>query len=322
MASGLRVAGVLLGSLLLAQCASFGRKLTIAYGAVAAQVAQNEVQIELNRSFIETYRNRVSIDATFTVDAISERPNPAMFDGDYHFAGRAPEIGLRLVGEILNAGTVDSAVDLVKQAKSSGKPVRLSGAWRLWPEHAFGSREEQGRPVGEIPNANPDHVFEIHPVTRAGAMNLLHTVRAVEGYLPGNPGRTFGIYQNAEYQLEIKPESVILKVTTGLYNDVHFVMQLSNDKPLVVPDGRFLTAAVLDEDGTQLVERLRLVFIKDTPPERAARSLKAGSRLHVWGKPRVSFAEISRIIRESAANPALLEGNLPYEIVVMGVIPK
>ena len=321
MTSGLRAAGLLLGPLLLAQCASFGRKVTIAYGAVAAQVAQNEVQIELNRSFIETYRNRVGIDATFTVDAISERPNPAMFDGDYHFAGRAPEIGLRLVAEILNAGTVDSAVELVKEAKSSGTPVRLSGAWRVWPEHAFAAREEQGRPVREIPNANPDHVFEIHPVTRVGSMNLLNTVRAVEGYLPGNPGRTIGIYQKAEYQLDIKPESVVLKVTTGLYNDVHFVMQVTNDKPVVVQDGRFVTAAVLDEEGTRLVERVRMVFIKDTPPERAARSLRAGSRLHVWGKPRVSFAEISRFIRESASSPALLEGQLPYEIVIMGVMP-
>lgn len=317
-----RAAILLAGSLLLAQCASLGRRLTIAYGAVAAQVAQEKVQIELNRSFIETYRNRVTIDATFTVDAIAERPNPAMFDGDYHFAGRAPEIGLRLVGEILNAASEDSAVDLIRQSREAERPVRLTGAWRLWPEHAFGAREEQGRQSRPIPNANPDHVFEIHPVTRAGRITLLHTLRPVEGYLPGSPGRTFGIYQNAEYALQIKPETVILTVTTGLYNDVHFLMQPTGDKQLVVRDGRFVQAAVLDLEGNQLVERIRMVFTRDTPPERAVRSLKPGARLHVWGKPRVSLDQISRIIRQSSANPALLEGRLPYEMLILGVYPE
>lgn len=316
------VALLILGPLFLAQCSSLGRKLTIAYGEVAAMVAQDQVQIELRRSFIERYKNRVTIEATFTVDAVADRPNPAMFDGDFHFAGRAPEIGLRLVGEILNAESADSAVDRVKQAHSSEQPIRLTGAWRLWPEHAFGAREQQGRQAGPLPNANPDHVFEIHPVTRAGRIDLLHTVRPVEGYLAGNPKRTFGIYEDATYRLEIKPETVVLTVTTGLYNDVHFVAELSREAPQVVGDGRFIYAAALDDsDSTRLVERVRLVFLKNTAPERRVRSMKAGARLHVWGKPRVNFADISRIIRESVKDPALLEGPLPYEILILGVYP-
>jgi hypothetical protein len=35
----------------------------------------------------------------------------------------------------------------------------------------------------------------------------------------------------------------------------------------------------------------------------------------------VSFAELSRIIRESSTNPKLLDGPLPYEIIVLGVLP-
>jgi hypothetical protein len=213
-------------------------------------------------------------------------------------------------------------VELIRQSRETERPVRLTGAWRLWPEHAFGPREEQGRQSRPLPNANPDHVFEIHPVTRAGRISLLHTLRPVEGYLPGSPGRTFEIYQSAEYALEIKPESVILTVTTGLYNDVHFLMQLTGDTPLVVRDGRFVQAAVLDLEGNQLVERIRMVFLRDTPPERAVRSLRRGARLHVWGKPRVSLAEISRITRQSSTSPALLEGRLPYEMLILGVYPE
>jgi hypothetical protein len=48
------------------------------------------------------------------------------------------------------------------------------------------------------------------------------------------------------------------------------------------------------------------------------RTLKPGRRLHVWGKPRVSFAEISRLARANREG-AKLEGKLPYEIVVFGI---
>jgi hypothetical protein len=51
------------------------------------------------------------------------------------------------------------------------------------------------------------------------------------------------------------------------------------------------------------------------------RSLTRGARLHVWGLPRLNFAELSRRVAESANNPALLEGAMPYEIVVLGVYP-
>jgi hypothetical protein len=86
----------------------------------------------------------------------------------------------------------------------------------------------------------------------------------------------------------------------------------------VVPDGRFVIASALDTEGNLLVERLRMVLVKESAPERAVRSLKAGGRLHVWGLPRISFTEISRRVRE-APTQTVLKGSLPYEIVVLGV---
>jgi hypothetical protein len=71
--------------------------------------------------------------------------------------------------------------------------------------------------------------------------------------------------------------------------------------------------------GHVLVARLRMVFARGTPPERAVRVLKAGDRLHVYGLPRLDFAEISRRVRNSEENPALLTQPLPYEIIILGV---
>lgn len=305
----------------LAGCALLARKANIAYMTVATQLGPDEVHIELDRSFIEDYKNRVTIRASFTVDAARKSPNPNLADGDLHFAGRAPEIGLRLVGEIKNAAAADSAVAVVRRAQSTRSPLQITGAWRLWPEHALGIKHEQGRPMRPLTNANPDHVFEIHPITRLGAISLLETLRPVEGYKPGNASRTFDIYQGATSTLRVGPTTVTLITPIGLYNDVHFLMQITDPRQVEVEDGRFVTASALDLDGSLLVERLRMVFVKGTPPERAVRALEPGARLHVWGLPRVDFAEISRRVSESQTNPAGLRGRMPYEIIVLAVYP-
>ena len=153
--------------------------------------------------------------------------------------------------------------------------------------------------------------FELHPVTR--------THRPVKGFSPGGAQRTFGIYEKVSCTLTVKPKTVSILTTTGLYNDVEFIMEITDDQPLVVADGRFVIAAARDLDGGLLVERLRMVFVRGTPPERAVSLLKRGDRLHVYGMPRLDLAELSRRVRDSGTNPALLTGSLPYEIIILGV---
>lgn len=295
------------------------RKVNVAYMAVATELSPDDVRVTLYRSFVEAYKNRVTITTNFTVDAVSPSPNPRLFDGDLHFAGRAPEIGLRLVAEISNAAEVDSAVALVKRTQASRGALQLTGAWRLWPEHTVLSRQAQGQPMAPLTSANPDHIFEIHPVTRMAGVDLRHTVHPVEDYKPGNSSRTFAIYEGAECTIGVGPETISITVPTGLYNDVHFIMRLAGDRPVVVGDGRFLMASAHDLDGAPLVERVKLVLIAGTAAERAVRRLRPGGRLHVWGLPRVDLAEISRRAAQSATNPAGLKGKLPYELVILGV---
>lgn len=288
---------------------------------VAAELSPDKVKIEFQRSFLEAYKNRVTIETNFTVDAAASSPNPGAFDGDLHFAGRAPEIGLRLVGEIKNAAEADSAVALVRRSASARRPVALTGVWRIWPEHSLGASEQQGRPIQPLDSPYPDHVFEIHPVTRIGSLDLVHTLHVLEGYRAGSAQRTLGIYQDATCKLTVTPTTVTFETPTWLYNDVHFVMEITGASQLVVADGRFVTANALDSDGELLVEGLRMVFVGGSSAERAVRNLTRGARLHVWGLPRLNFAELSRRATESRNNPALLEGPMPYEIIVLGIYP-
>jgi hypothetical protein len=317
----LRAIGGLLLGCALTQCSHLSRRATIYYTAAAIRLSPNPVRFTLTRSFIEAYRDRVTIETSFTVDDASGGPSPNLFDGDFHFSGRAPEIGLRSVGEIANAAEEDSAVALIKRSAKSHRPLRLTGAWRLWPEHALGAPEQQGRPVPPLENPYPDHVFEVHPVTRVEGIDLSGTLHPVEGYRAGAAKRTFNLYQDARLTLRVTPTTVTLDTPPALFNDVHFLMEIGGARQEVVEGGRFVTASALDTDGNLLVEGLRMVFLAGTPPELAVRRARPGTRFHVVGLPRVSFAEISRRVRAAGASRLPIEGPLPYELVIVAVYP-
>jgi hypothetical protein len=119
--------------------------------------------------------------------------------------------------------------------------------------------------------------------------------------------------------ITVKPKTVSIVTRKGLYNDVEFLMEITDARQIVVPGGRFVIASAMDMKGNLLVKRLRMVFAKDTPPEKAVRLLKRGARLHVYGLPRMDFAEVSRRVRVSQKEPALLVRPLPYEIIIQGV---
>jgi hypothetical protein len=317
-----RVTPLLLVVCLASGCGLIVRQANIAYIAVNAQFSPKEIAIEINRSFIEAYKNRVGIHTTLTVDKAMASPLPAAIDGDLHFAGRAPEVALPIVAEIANASDEKAAIALVHGAESTARPLKVSGVWRIWPEHPGSAVEEQGKPLEALGSYRPDHVFEIHPVTAIGRVQLLGTLRPVKGFKPGGARRTFAIYEKVSCTLAVKPTTVSIVTETGLYNDVEFIMQIANTPQFTVADGRFVVASARDLDGNLLVERLRMVFAKGTPPERAVRLLKGGDTLHVCGIPRLDLAEVSRRVRDSRVNPALLTQGLPYEIVIIGVYPK
>lgn len=300
-------------------CGFVIRQAVIAYIAVDSKLNPKHVSIEINRPFIERYQNRVTIRTVFTVDQAMVAPLPSPLDGDLHFAGRAPQVALPIVAEIAHAAEEKAAVDLVHAAEDR-HPLRVTGVWRIWPEHAGRTKQQQGKPLPEFDTDNPAHVFEVHPVTRINRISLLDSFTPVKGFSPGDAERTFDIYQDARCTLKVTPKTVSIVADNGLYNDVEFVMKLAPDPQLKVRDGRFVTASAMDLHGKLLVERLRMVFVRGTPPEEAVRHLKSGDQLQVYGMPRLDFAEIVR--RVKSGSDTSKPQPLPYEIVILGVYPK
>jgi len=248
-----------------------------------------------------------------------QNPIARMFDGDLHCAGRAPEIALPVVAEVANAASEKDATALIHAAEGTHRPLRISGVWRIWPEHAGDEKAEQGKPLPEAESENPNHVFEIHPVTRINDVGVLGSFRPVEGFMPGDARATLEGYEKVECTITPRPQTISIVTRKGLYNDVEFLMEIVEDRQVETPEGRFVIASALDLKGALIVERLRMVFVKGTPPEIAVRSLKRGDRLHVCGLPRVNFAEIARRVQGSQAEPSLLVKPLPYEIIIFGV---
>jgi hypothetical protein len=91
--AGLTSAFVVL-AFFLTGCGLVMREATIAYIGINSHLTPKDVEIELGRSFIEAYKNLVTMHAALTVDKAMASPIPVSLDGDLHLAGRAPQAAL------------------------------------------------------------------------------------------------------------------------------------------------------------------------------------------------------------------------------------
>jgi len=111
-----------------------------------------------------------------------------------------------------------------------------------------------------------------------------------------------------------------LNVATRMagFNYVKFKIELVED-PVEVEDGRMVFASVLDLRGDLLVRKRRMVFVKDSAPERAVKDKRKGDVMTVIGVPRFNLKLISWRLEHAAERPEVLEWDLPYEMIIVGV---
>ncbi len=295
--------------------------LVNALGLVLLPVSlYGQITITLKNSFIEQNKDRVTIAATYTVDKAHAHPNPPAKDGDLHIAGRAPEIGLPTVAEIMNATAQDSAVALVHGVEGTGTTINILGAWRIWCEHGGQSSQVQGESLTAFTTTNPEHVFEIHPILRVGKDSIPDSWTPISGFTPKDAGAAFTNYENRPSHISVNTSKGTTTITTtmGGYNYVEFKMVL-NGAQNVVADGRFVLAQVLDLYDDLLVHNRRMVFALGTAPEQRVKTLQVGDTLHVLGVPRVDLSLVSWRVRNRTTRPEALTWNLPYESVIVGV---
>ena len=209
---------------------------------------------------------------------------------------------------------------MVHDVEGTTNSLNVAGAWRLWCEHGGSSEHVQGKKLNKFNTTNPDHVFEIHPLTKVNTESLLATFIPIEGYKTKDAENAFTVYENRK--CEVIPNSVknTTTIVTGMagYNYVEFIMEL-NQEPINLADGKAVMASVHDLQDDLLVRNRRMIFVNETPPEKELRGMKEGDKMHVLGIPRINLALVSWRARNSAERPEVSSWSLPYEIIIVAV---
>jgi hypothetical protein len=291
--------------------------LLLAASLLLPAAAWGEIQITLENSFIEKFKDRATIDATYTVDKAHPRPNPPAKDGDLHAAGRAPEIGFATVAELMNAAAQAAAVDLIHQAERSGEPLAVRGVWRLWCEHGGDSQHVQGQPLQPFTTTNPSHVFEIHPLLRVADHDLAGSFQPIDGFAYKDASQAFRAYEQLPSHIAAGDGTTTITTRMAGFNYVEFVILLDEEPTHALSDGLTVKAAVLDTEGNLLVSERRMVAVADTAPYARLKALHKGEALHVVGVPRIDLSLVAWRVANSARLAGVLDWSLPYELVLV-----
>lgn len=286
--------------------------------------------INLKSDFVEKYRLRVTVEATMAVDAASSAPKSLSQDADIHIAGRSEEIGLQFVAEPMNAYEAWGAFTLANQLATTGGSTSIKGVYRIWPEHGGTHAFTQGAATTADPgNTNPDHIFEVHPLTKFGPYDLTHTIRMIPGDLTGtlgyryrDPEDAFAAYEAKAFTLthNTNDDFYQAELTMVGYNYIAITIKPDFDTVMRVEDGAFINADVEAWDGTDILDDVRMVFVAGTEAMRAldnAERVPSNRRkkMRILAMPRLSFQKMWQIAMDS---PGTTNTTIPYEMVVVG----
>jgi len=298
-------------------------RLAVIVGALLAVTTAFGIEITLKNTFIEEFKNRATINTHFTVDKAHAHPNSAKKDGDLHVAGRAPEIQLAAVAEIMNAKTETAAVDRIHSVEGSGSSIPVKGIWRIWCEHGGDAEHEQGDTLTPFVTTNPDHIFEIHPTTEVDGIDTRDSFKKITGFKYKDAEQAFTTYENIRSRIECGANTTTISTGMAGYNYVEFVMELLEEPTDPTDDGGLrVFSAVLTKDEELLVRKRRMIFADETPPELAVAALHKGDRVRVLGIPRISLSLLSWRCSNAASRSEVLNWNLPYEIVVVAILGR
>lgn len=309
--------------------------LAIVVAAAAVGEGREPSTLVLKKSWVNKYKNLLSIDAKVTVTALNSGKSE---DGDTHGGSFKNGVGLPMVVEILNghAAAQKVARDALKPVTGATNEKEVYGAWRLWFEHPPTGGGVQCQSFGKtVPpicqnqtldgaDSNPHHSFEIHPVF---AVNGHAVGRPSLVLTPDNQQVKTAESAKAEYTGTNKKLSIV-RSTTALtlssikvtHNYVRLRIRVTKARTETTRakdgtvDGGFIRANVLESAGDHLVlmPDLRFFYLRDSAPGDALDAAAAGSEFIVLGMPRINLDGVMK----ATTSPI----PLPFEFVVVALI--
>ena len=275
--------------------------------------------VVLKKAWVKQFKDRATIDAKFTVDHAHKKPNAAKNDGDMHIAGRAPtEVGLPMVAEVMNAAkpTAQQAVADIHSVEGQEEVVEVEGAWRLWFEHPADSQTQ----FDDFPmaaNTNPDHSFEIHPMTKFGDNDLTQTFIPIPGFTPYDAEKAFAAYEKLTITVQSTSSAITLTAKKSGYNYVQFTMRMIGAPKKLADGGYAVLADVAGTNDDAVASKVRMIFVPGTPPcnKLVSDNLGDGDELDVIGIPRVNLNAVWTFVSAAGTNGATRK--LPYEMIIV-----
>jgi hypothetical protein len=288
---------------------------------IAAGASAQNNTVVLKRAFVEQYKDRATIEATFFVDHAHKTPNRPAADGDEHVAGRAQkEVGLPMVAEIMNAALPGEAQALTEVHAVEGKnqQITIVGAWRFWFEHPA-TNQVQFAAVPVPANTNPDHSFEIHPITVFAGDDVSGAMVPVKGFTPHDGVKAFTAYEKLKATVSGNASAISISASKGEFNYTQFEITLSG-KPKKLSDGGYAVLADVSGEGDDPVASgIRMIFLPGTSPlqQLLTNKLGSGDQLQVIGIPRVNLNAISASVQKNGGRA--ITGKLPYEMIIVAI---
>ena len=283
--------------------------------------AQNNTVV-LKRAFVEQYKDRATIDASFFVDHAHKQPNAPAADGDMHLAGRAQnEIGLPMVAEVMNAAQPGeaAAVTEIHSVEGNNTQLPITGVWRFWFEHPA-KQQIQFANVPVPGNTDPPHSFEVHPITKFDKNDVTGAFQPVAGFQPYDAATAFGGYEKLKVTVSATSSAVSISASKAVYNYAEFEMTLAGS-PKMLADGGYAVLANVDGKADEsIASNIRMIFVPGTPPlqQLLSRKLGDGDTMHVIGIPRINLNAISAFVNASGGQT--LSRKLPYEMIIVAVV--
>jgi hypothetical protein len=132
----------------------------------------------------------------------------------------------------------------------------------------------------------------------------------------------------ASLQVSEEDETVTIRTSGNKPNYIHFIIKKLPgnhgfqrvDGTWTQPsDGMFMFAKIYDLDEEMRVHKRRVGFVKGSEPFKKAATLEDNHCLDILGITRVNLELISWRARNAKKRPEVLNWNLPYELVAVGV---
>jgi hypothetical protein len=285
--------------------------------------------LTLSKAFVEKVKNAAVIETSFSVDHSLTKPHKIDSggnDGDIHASGRDTTIKLPLVVEITNAG-MDSqkpATDATKAAVGDAK-IPIARIWRLWFEHAGKKPQIQGANVPKPANTNPDHVFEVHPLSEVNGNDCTPSFQPIPDYDAYDAERAFAEeYEKLTCTIRVTGTAIQIESKKAGINHTQFRMQLVGKPKKGSGSAVFVLADVFDindEEEKVNASPVRMVFVDGTPAAQVVAALGDGDRMNLLGIPRVDLNKVSAIAKGLPPNKTY-KGPLPYEIIVVAQLAE